>query len=149
MAIEIEVHTENGSAFGYVVSTSESNILNYLSQHTDLAKQINNILAKRFDRVALLRNMYVDEDARGCGEGSDLVMQFMSEAELHGAQMIMLVSDAEEEQLEGFDLVTFYEGFDFYPSITTSSGMLMFSDEELADVVIKTKNREKEPELLS
>lgn len=135
MINEIEVQTENGTAFGYVIDKTEPNIKNYLDEHTEHASAIFRLLSTRFNSIALLRNMYVEEDCRGQGEGSDLVSQFLEEAYLDGADIVMLISDAGEDQADGFDLVTFYEGLDMFSSIETSSGMLMFDCEETAQSV--------------
>lgn len=148
MSNEIQVETDNGSAFGYVISTREQNIKNYLSEHTEHAKLICSLMSQSFETVALLRNMHVEESERGNGEGSELVNAFLGEADQHGAQLILLISDTGEEQMPGFDLTKFYEKFGLTSCFETSAGMLMFSDEEFANrVAITIKRKEAESEI--
>jgi hypothetical protein len=53
----------------------------------------------------------------------------------------MLVCDSDEDQIEGFDLTRFYEGFELASSIQTSSGSLMFTDEDFAAVLVQIVKR--------
>jgi hypothetical protein len=141
MSIEIQINTDNGSAFGYVADRNEPNIQNYLSNHTAHASTITKLLNQRFEKVALLRNMHVDEGCRLQGEGTELMLQFMESARMAGADILMLVCDSDEDQIEGFDLTRFYEGFEMARSIQTSSGPLMFTDEDFAGEIVQMVKR--------
>ena len=58
-----------------------------------------------------------------------------------GADILMLVCDSDEDQIEGFDLTRFYEGFELASSIQTSSGPLMFTDEDFAAELVQIVKR--------
>lgn len=61
--------------------------------------------------VAILKNMWVEEDARGQGVGGALMDAFFEEA--WDAESFVLLADKSQEQLEGFDLEKWYEGYGF------------------------------------
>lgn len=58
-----------------------------------------------------IENVNVEEDARGQGVGNQLMDRFFEEA--WNAEAILLIADSGEEQLSGFELVRWYEGYDF------------------------------------
>lgn len=106
----INQEDEGGSLEGYVVDTDQPQLFNYLeSQGADpmLAKKI----AKKFQRIGIIRNMYVDEKYRNQGMGTDLVSGAINDAFIKGAQAILLVSD--EGENNEFDLTKWYQGFGF------------------------------------
>nr|WP_218173140.1 GNAT family N-acetyltransferase [Pseudomonas veronii] len=118
---------------GYVVDASEPNIGNYLEQHTDFAEMVTHRLRAYGARVALLRNMTVDEDQRGNGIGTQLISEFMEEAGYAGATVYMLICDIHEGQALGFDLKAWYESFGFVAAMDTSEGPLMLMPKSLAE----------------
>ncbi len=129
----IEISQEGGSLSGYVVDASEPNIGNYLEQHTNLAKMVTHRLQAYGERVALLRNMSVDEDQRGKGIGTQLISESMEEADDAGATVYMLICDIHEGQAPGFELKAWYESFGFVAAMDTSEGPLMVMPEHLAE----------------
>jgi len=129
----IDFSMEHGSISGYVVYARKSNIQNYLAEHTSLAKSIAWKLAQRQETVALLRNLYVDPEHRGQGVGSALVVSFLEQAELEGATCFVLISDDDEEQINGLDLNAWYEGFGFCGIMGTGSGPLMVMPDDLVE----------------
>ena len=142
---EIEVNTTNGTAFGYVVHSSKENIRNYLSEHIGEANLVANVLARKNCNVAILRNMYVDEDFRGEGQGNLLMADFLEEAGLHEAEFVMLICDKAEGQINDFSLEQFYAGFDFVTAVAHAHTPLMVDSEEIAVLIQKEikKDREK------
>lgn len=129
----IELSRDGGSLSGYVVDASEPNIGNYLDQHTNLSEMVTHRLRVYGERIALLRNMSVDEDQRGKGIGSQLVSEFMEEADAAGATVYMLICDIHQTQAPGFDLKGWYESFGFIAAMETSEGPLMVMPEHLAE----------------
>ena len=63
--------------------------------------------------VAIMKNAFVPEEDRGQGVGSQLVDDFMSQADYEGAKSIILIADLGQSQAEGFNLVDWYEEYDF------------------------------------
>lgn len=106
----ISQYTDDGSLEGYVVSSDKPNISNYLESQGATPDLIKNILSK-YPVIGLIRNMYVDDDARGQGIGNDLVSDAIDAAASSGANAILLVSDTSEDNQ--FDLTKWYEGFGF------------------------------------
>ena len=110
-AISISKSVEGGELIGYVTTSSKPQFRNYLeSQGVDdnLIQQ----LSTKYPIIAILRNMYVDEDYRGQGIGSDLVSDALNDAAMEGAMAMVLVADMHEGNK--FDLSKWYEeNFDF------------------------------------
>ena len=121
----IAQHTEGGSLEGYVMSTDKPNINNYLQSQGATPELINNI-TKRYKTLALIRNMYVDDDYRGQGIGNDLVSNAIDDAANNGADAIILVSDTDEDN--PFDLTKWYEGFGFEIVGTAGNNPVMILD---------------------
>jgi ribosomal protein S18 acetylase RimI-like enzyme len=121
----ITQHTEGGSLEGYVMSTDKPNINNYLQSQGATPELINNI-TKRYKTLALIRNMYVDDDYRGQGIGNELVSNAIDAAANNGADAIILVSDTDEDN--PFDLTKWYEGFGFEVVGTAGNNPVMILD---------------------
>jgi len=121
----ISQHTEGGSLEGYVMSTDKPNINNYLQSQGATPELINNI-TNRYKTLALIRNMYVDDDYRGQGIGNDLVSNAIDDAASNGADAIILVSDTDEDN--PFDLTKWYEGFGFEIVGTAGTNPVMTLD---------------------
>ena len=121
----ITQHTEGGSLEGYVMSTDKPNIGNYLQSQGATPELINNI-TKRYKTLALIRNMYVDDDYRGQGIGNELVSNAIDAAANNDADAIILVSDTDEDN--PFDLTEWYEGFGFEVIGTAGNNPVMILD---------------------
>lgn len=101
---------DGGSLEGYVVDSDQPQLTNYLeSQGT--APDVISAIKSKYKRVAIIRNMYVDEDQRGQGIGNDLVGGAIDNAAEMGADAIVLVSDIAEDN--AMNLTAWYEGFGF------------------------------------
>jgi ribosomal protein S18 acetylase RimI-like enzyme len=124
--VSINRQVEGGALEGYVVDTSASQLPNYLeSQHAD--KNLADALSKKFSRIGIIRNLYVDEDSRGQGIGNDLLGNAIDEAFSNGAQAILLVSDTAEENT--FDLTSWYKGFGFEVIGSAGGDSIMLLDQ--------------------
>jgi len=121
----ISQHTDGGSLEGYVMSTDKPNINNYLQSQGARPELINNI-TNRYKTLALIRNMYVDDEYRGQGIGNDLVSNAIDDAASNGADAIILVSDTDEDN--PFDLTKWYEGFGFEIVGTAGTNPVMILD---------------------
>jgi ribosomal protein S18 acetylase RimI-like enzyme len=121
----ISQHTEGGSLEGYVMSTDKPNINNYLQSQGATPELIKNI-TNRYKTLALIRNMYVDDEYRGQGIGNDLVSNAIDDAANNGADAVILVSDTDENN--PFDLTKWYEGFGFEIVGTAGTNPVMILD---------------------
>ena len=108
--IHIGQSSDNGSLEGYVVDTSQEQIENYLSSQGVQQRRIDD-LRNEFSRIGIIKNMWVDEDARGQGIGNDLMSMAIDDAYDNGAEAIILIADMGEQN--EIDLVKWYESFDF------------------------------------
>ena len=121
----INIQHDAGSAEGYCVNGNAEQIPNWLQGRHGIYDAI--ILEKlhRFSKLAFLNNLNVEESLRGNGIGSSLLDDFLSEAFDKGANAIVLLADEGESQVDGFDLVAWYEGRGFVAVYETPSGPLM------------------------
>lgn len=106
----INQSNEGGSLEGYVVDTDKPQLTNYLkSQGADesLIKQ----LIEQFTTIGIVRNMYIDDEMRGQGYGSDLMNNAIDDAFNEGAEAIVLVADIHEEN--AINLVNWYKNYGF------------------------------------
>lgn len=125
----IEIMEPYGSAYGYVVDLTEDNFWNMLDDYK--VEDDPEVLAalKPYQSIAVLKNINVDEEARGKGYGNHLMGEFIDEASNRGAEIILLIADKAEAQAEGFNLVQWYEGFGFRILKQTVAGPLMITEE--------------------
>ena len=61
--------------------------------------------------IAIAKNMWVDEEVRNQGLGTDLINNFIGEASDMGAKCILLEADIGEDN--AFNLVNWYSSFGF------------------------------------
>ena len=109
-AISIDQSLDGGELSGYVVTSREPHLRNYLqSQGADIS--IAEKLLGKYQTIAVIRNMYVDEDNRGQGIGNELMSLAIDDASNNEAEAIVLVADIHEENT--INLVHWYEGFGF------------------------------------
>lgn len=101
---------DGGSLEGYVVDSDQPQLTNYLESQ-GAALDVISAIKSKYKRIAIIRNMYVDEDARGQGVGNDLVGGAIDNAAEMGASAIVLVSDSTEDN--AMDLTAWYTGFGF------------------------------------
>lgn len=123
---EIYVDNEGGEAVGYATETSSEKVDNWINQRHKLNNNdFVKYLRDNYETIAFLNNMNVDESLRGQGHGSDLLDQFIEKAGNELAEAIVLFADTQEEQEEGFYLVSFYESYDFEIVKAYPDGVLM------------------------
>lgn len=61
--------------------------------------------------IALLKNMWVEEEERGQGIGSELLSEFLSKTEEYGLKAVYLIADTGEDN--DFNIVSWYESNGF------------------------------------
>ena len=129
--IDIEHESEKGSISGYI-SDDSTYLTNYLSEFLS-NDQINEILtalsSKETSQYAIIKNINVDEDARNQGIGTNLMECFLDECYVAETEYCFLISDTNESN--EFDLVNWYESFDFKPIAKMGVGILMSMDMQL------------------
>lgn len=111
-------HISYGEVFGglegYCCSVSDDCWRNYISEHASV--EYNTILQALFEdrqisNIAVLRNILIEEEYRGVGQGSDLLAQFLDEAFIDAETVILVAHPDEPERFQ--DLIRFYEDFSF------------------------------------
>lgn len=113
LKFNLDNEIENGNIYGYVTNTkSDVQLKNYMEkQHVPEAVPI---IQGKFDTIAILTNMYVNEEERGNGIGTFLLLNFIENAVNKHAEAIVLVADTADTNQ--FNLVSWYEdyGFEIY-----------------------------------
>lgn len=107
--IDIESEDSNGSLSANV-HYNMNRLMNW-AEKEKLSTDIKEELSKLPLPVAILKNVWVDEEARGQGIGSELMFKFFDEAE--AASSFVLIADSEQSQSQGFNLTKWYEGYGF------------------------------------
>jgi ribosomal protein S18 acetylase RimI-like enzyme len=95
---------------GYVVDTDKENLANYLMSQgapAEIAEKIKN----QFERIGIIKNIWVDDEKRNDGIGNALLWQGVDAAIDLDAEAMILVADKSEGN--EFDLVKWYESYDF------------------------------------
>lgn len=123
-----QYHEDGGSLEGYVVDTDQPQLENYLTSQ-GAAPELIAALRSRYNRIAIIRNMWVDEELRGGGIGTDLVGQAIGDAFSSGAEAIVLVADMAESNVMPLD--KWYESFGFNTVGVAGGDPVMVLDREL------------------
>jgi GNAT superfamily N-acetyltransferase len=131
--IDIDDDDGRGNVNGYVVAAGAEQLGNWLEEYTPHAAKIAAWVKENCTRIAIGKNLNVNEDHRGKGIGTDLFCSFMSRAAELGADIIVLISDAAEQQQDGFHLQTWYESQEFGPVTATNAGAFMVYPQELSE----------------
>jgi GNAT superfamily N-acetyltransferase/predicted transcriptional regulator len=106
----INQSNEGGNLEGYVIDSDKPQLTNYLSSQGADNNLINQ-LKQKYKTIAIIRNMYVDEEQRGQGYGNQLMSDAIDEAAGNHADAIICVADMSEDN--AIDLVKWYENFGF------------------------------------
>lgn len=122
-----------GSFEGYVVSKKEENWKIYLQNEILNEKVVDFLIktieASNIDEIAVLRNINVDDEFRGCGNGDLLMGDFLDAATSdNNAQLVLLCADLQESQQEGFKLLKWYSNYEFEKVYANNDIMLMAWD---------------------
>ena len=107
-AQEISIDIEGATIDG-VIHSNIDRLMNWANKEEVSEEVIQNLELP----VAIMKNAFVPEEDRGQGIGSQLVEDFISEADYEGAKSIILIADLGQSQAEGFSLVDWYKGYDF------------------------------------
>ena len=102
--ITIYDEDEKGSIEGYKVSSDQEQIVNWFTKRS----LVPPVLEKNIN-VAVINNLYVEEDSRGEGKGTLLLSNFIDEC--YDCQFIFLECDNGEDN--AFSLLDWYKSFDF------------------------------------
>lgn len=115
----------NGSYYGYVVSTEEENLKNWLQKEINDDGYIYNLIKDKAEEIFILKNINIDEEFQGKGFGKRLLEEAMEEAEAP----TILICDIGESQKSFFNLEIFYEKQGFETILTVNNYPLMVSEE--------------------
>jgi len=127
--MSIDYNSEYGSISGYSVAAQEEQLRNWLNSfgvELEYLKKNYDFIADAVqcnNNIAILKNLFVDEDHRNKGIGTDLVEDFLSDAS--DSVLVFLISDSAEIQDSGFDLETWYNSFGFEKLEDTGMGPLL------------------------
>ena len=105
---------------GYIVDTVQVQLDNYLSSERAPPSLVSE-LRNKYSRIGIIKNIWVDDDQRSTGIGSGILETAIDEASDDGAQAILLVAQADDQQDQP-KLVKWYESYGFSRIGVTSSG---------------------------
>lgn len=122
----IDLYNEENCAtvFGYVCDVSDEYWRNYIQMHLEEKTAnlyIEKIASLPINKVSVLRNMHVDADERNRGYGNNMLTWFLEES-AH-SKVVLLFADTLETN--DFDIVSWYQKFDFEILHKSNSGTLM------------------------
>lgn len=128
---EIDIDLDGAGFEGFVHDRSAGdNFLHYLKE-----MGVNEYYLKAFDaldfrRITIFKNMWVDEDKRGQGYGSDLLTRaFDQHYELESDLIVLLADNSETEH---FNVSEWYaqNGFSEIDELSNSFTFMIYSDNE-------------------
>lgn len=117
----IDIQTEHGS-LDAVVHHDINRVINWAEKER-LSPETKQKLSELPLPIVILKNIWVDEESRGHGAGSELMSKFFDEA--NSASSFVLIADSEQSQSEGFNLIEWYESYDFEVVGESGSGPVM------------------------
>lgn len=110
-----------GSVEGYIVSRTEVNVKNFLVSN-GYGEYYESLLC--FEKIAILKSIYVEVECRGSGYGNELLSYFIKESVLLGANLILLIADTGENN--DFSLIKWYESKGFRIGSITSNPLMYY-----------------------
>lgn len=111
--VSIDQYTDHGSLEGYVVDTHLPQLQNYLESQGAAQLFIDKLL-KKFNRLGLLRNLWVDEEYRNQKIATNLISNAIETAFQNNAEAIILVADTSEDNSQlGKSLEDWYKSWGF------------------------------------
>ena len=109
--VDIDDESGLGNVYG-VVHYNMQNVMNWAEKHRLDDASVENIIGLDLP-IAILKNINVEEEARGQGVGGQLMDDFMSAVADEASSAMILIADMGEIQDEGFNLEEWYKGYDF------------------------------------
>lgn len=108
--IYIENEEKTGSVEGYTVQSEAEQLANWV-RTIGCSEMCVSDVKKKFKKIAILKSMFVEEEERNQGIGSELLEGFVNEATFNGSEAILLEADTGEEN--EINLIKWYESFGF------------------------------------
>lgn len=124
----------SGSCEAYLIPTEKENLYNWLSKEIDKPEIVYKALKEVAKDILIIKNINVDEDFRGQGNGTQILCDMIGDSY---AQSAILLCDIGENQHEGFVLEKFYEENNFKTVLLHNNYPLMVYPERLAQKVIE------------
>lgn len=109
--VDIDDESGMGNVYGNIHDSME-NVMNWAAKERLDGTSVEALKGLELP-LAILKNINVDESARGQGIGGQLLEDFMSEAAEGGAYTVVLIADLGETQASGFDLEKWYGDYGF------------------------------------
>lgn len=123
-----------GSCEAYLISTKKENLFNWLEKEISEPEKLYKIIQELIEDILIIKNINVDEEYQGQGNGGQILSDLMNESFANGA---ILVCDIGESQKEGFVLEKFYESNNFKTILKTNDYPLMVYPVDLAEKILK------------
>lgn len=124
----------DGNCEAYLIPTEKENLLNWLSKEIDNPEKVYNALKTYAREILIIKNINVDEQFRGQGNGTQILCDVIGDSYPDAA---ILLCDIAEEQKPGFVLEKFYQENNFKTVLMHNNYPLMVYPEILAEKVIE------------
>lgn len=124
----LDEELEEGNIYGYVTDgVRDVQLKNYMEEQG--FPVVVELIREKYQMIAILTNMYVNDEHRGSGIGTSLLENFIDKAYSKNVEAIVLVADTSDSN--EFDLVEWYETYDF---------KIIYGKKESFPVMIKELN---------
>lgn len=113
---------------GFEALLCKTNEVYRIENYMEEQRELESFRAHRKEgsAIAVLKTMWVEEDARGQGTGSQLMEEFLELVRDQDIQHIYLVADTYEDN--AFDLVSWYESYGFRKVTSKEHCPLMYME---------------------
>lgn len=129
-----------GNCEAYLIETKKDNLLNWLNKEIGSSENLYKTISSLIDNILIIKNINVEEEFQGQGNGSSILCDLMNDSYANGA---ILICDVGESQKEGFILEKFYEENNFKTITRNNDYPLMVYPTELAEKIIELLSKEK------
>lgn len=107
----IDISSENDEGSLSAVVHYDINRIKNWALMEKLDDDLQQTLSELPTPVSILKNIWIEPEARGKGIGRELMDKYFEEADM--ANSFVLIADELQTQTEGFNLVKWYGGYDF------------------------------------
>jgi GNAT superfamily N-acetyltransferase len=143
MLTRLDGNADGGTLDAYRVPACAEQVGNWLCAEAgeDIGAAVTRAVRLLCGSVAICKSIHVDEESRGQGIGGSLLNAMLERC---SADVVLLISDANEGQADGFVLQDWYERNGFARIADTAAGPLMAFPEDVAEGILEILRSERD-----